>query len=88
MRSTWFFKMKQGIVKLSSQQIDKELHIKVYDNGPSFPQNIESGYGLKSMYDKLDIPFFRITTLLTLSMELINVFHISLKKILLHEPSI
>jgi sensor histidine kinase YesM len=33
------------------------LVIKVYDNGPPFPRQLNPGYGLKSIFDKLDLLF-------------------------------
>lgn len=36
---------------------NENLIINVYDNGPSFPFEINPGYGLKSMYDKLELLF-------------------------------
>jgi two-component system LytT family sensor kinase len=33
------------------------LVIKVYDNGPNFPSQLNPGYGLKSVYDKLELLF-------------------------------
>ncbi|HEY4788449.1 MAG TPA: histidine kinase, partial [Bacteroidales bacterium] len=44
-----------GFVKLTIKKIKNETEIKAYDNGPDFPVNWISGYGLKSIYDKLDI---------------------------------
>jgi len=31
--------------------------IRVYDNGPPFPKDLNPGYGLKSIFDKLDLLF-------------------------------
>ena len=33
------------------------LNIIVADNGPAFPDELIPGYGVKSMYDKLDLLF-------------------------------
>jgi len=33
------------------------LQIAVADNGPAFPDELIPGYGVKSMYDKLDLLF-------------------------------
>lgn len=33
------------------------LHLIVADNGPKFPEDLSPGYGVKSMYDKLDLLF-------------------------------
>jgi sensor histidine kinase YesM len=44
-----------GLIKLMIAKKDNELRIVVYDNGPDFLVDLNSGYGLKSIYDKLDI---------------------------------
>jgi sensor histidine kinase YesM len=36
---------------------DKGLQLVVADNGPEFPGELSPGYGVKSMYDKLDLLF-------------------------------
>jgi sensor histidine kinase YesM len=36
---------------------DKGLELAVADNGPAFPEELSPGYGVKSMYDKLDLLF-------------------------------
>ena len=36
---------------------DKGLQLIVTDNGPPFPEELSPGYGVKSMYDKLDLLF-------------------------------
>jgi two-component system LytT family sensor kinase len=46
-----------GNIKLRISKTNQDLKIEVYDNGPDFPVNLISGYGLKSIYDKLDILF-------------------------------
>jgi sensor histidine kinase YesM len=46
-----------GHIKLTIKKTENQLEIKVYDNGPDFPVNLMSGYGLQSIYDKLDILF-------------------------------
>jgi two-component system, LytTR family, sensor kinase len=46
-----------GTIKLTIKKMENLLEIKVYDNGPEFPVNLISGYGLQSIYDKLDILF-------------------------------
>jgi sensor histidine kinase YesM len=46
-----------GRIKLTVKKTGNHLEIKVYDNGPDFPVNLMSGYGLQSIYDKLDILF-------------------------------
>jgi two-component system, LytTR family, sensor kinase len=45
----------QGILKLEITKNNNELYITVYDNGPDFPDDIVTGYGLQAIYEKLDI---------------------------------
>lgn len=42
-----------GIVKINISEEKDNLIIKIHDNGVPFPDNIFSGYGLKSIQDKL-----------------------------------
>lgn len=44
-----------GELKLEIFRTDANLHIKVSDNGPDFPESLMTGYGLQSIYEKLDI---------------------------------
>jgi LytS/YehU family sensor histidine kinase len=46
---------KKGVVNITVKQEDKKLIISVQDNGPDFPDDLLSGYGLQSIYDKLDL---------------------------------
>lgn len=48
-------KIAQGIIRLEIKEVNQCLQISVFDNGPYFPNNINSGYGLKSTVDKLDL---------------------------------
>ena len=48
-------KIKNGIIKLEIGRVQNNLQISVFDNGPEFPENIDSGYGLKSTVDKLEL---------------------------------
>lgn len=48
-------KIKNGIIKLKITQQENDLHISVYENGPAFPDHPDSGYGLKSTVDKLEL---------------------------------
>lgn len=45
----------QGIIKLVVYMHDNTLRIEVYDNGPAFSNSPTKGYGLQSIYDKLEI---------------------------------
>jgi two-component system, LytTR family, sensor kinase len=42
-----------GIVKIDISEENNNLIIKIHDNGVPFPDDIFSGYGLKSIQDKL-----------------------------------
>ena len=57
--------VKHGL-KATGQLIDINLEVKkendmlvlqVSDNGPEFPDDLVPGYGVKSLYDKLDLLF-------------------------------
>lgn len=45
----------KGKIVVAVKQHEKELSISIYDNGPDFPEEPVSGYGLQNLYDKLDI---------------------------------
>ena len=42
-----------GEVKIENE----ELVMNVIDNGPAFPAELSPGYGVKSVYDKMDLLF-------------------------------
>lgn len=44
-------------IDLLVKKEEKELVITVADNGPSFPADLVPGYGVKSVFDKLDLLF-------------------------------
>lgn len=47
--------IEPGIIKVSISCNDLEVSIEVSDNGPAFSETPVSGYGLQSMYDKIEI---------------------------------
>ena len=56
--------VKHGLKNLEATTIDViitykagQLKIQVYDNGPLFPKDLVAGYGLKSIFDKLELLF-------------------------------
>lgn len=58
--------VKHGLKNLDTTKIDviitykeAQLKIQVYDNGPLFPKDLLAGYGLKSIFDKLELLFPR-----------------------------
>ncbi len=44
-----------GFLRLKVIESDKKILIAVFDNGPAFPNDLISGYGLQSLFDKLEI---------------------------------
>jgi two-component system, LytTR family, sensor kinase len=44
-------------INIEVKNDDKGLELIVSDNGPAFPEELSPGYGVKSMYDKLDLLF-------------------------------
>ena len=47
--------VEKGEVHVSVRKKDKWMEITVHDNGPNFPKELEPGFGLQSIYDKLEI---------------------------------
>lgn len=45
----------EGEIKILIKKTDKFIEIVVADNGPDFPKDIIPGFGLQSIYDKLEI---------------------------------
>jgi two-component system, LytTR family, sensor kinase len=48
---------KMTEIQLSVRSTDNGLLITIADNGPAFPAEMMPGYGVKSVYDKLDLLF-------------------------------
>jgi len=48
---------KMTEVNLEVKKIEKGLQINIADNGPLFPKELIPGYGVKSVFDKLDLLF-------------------------------
>lgn len=44
---------KKGVIKIRIKDSDENVDITVHDNGLPFPEDIQIGYGLKSVIDKL-----------------------------------
>jgi sensor histidine kinase YesM len=44
-------------INIEVKNHNEQLQINVADNGPAFPDELIPGYGVKSMYDKLDLLF-------------------------------
>ena len=47
--------MKGGLLKVKIEQIENRIVIYIYDNGIPFPEELITGYGLQSTYDKLQL---------------------------------
>ncbi|MGQ8336418.1 sensor histidine kinase [Sunxiuqinia sp. A32] len=45
----------RGKIAVEVKQQEKDLSISIFDNGPDFPAEPVSGYGLQNLHDKLDI---------------------------------
>lgn len=45
----------EGRIVVEAKKDHKDLHIAIYDNGPDFPAEPVSGYGLQNLHDKLSI---------------------------------
>lgn len=48
-------KISQGMIRLEIKRMHEDLCISVSDNGADFPKELNSGYGLKSTVDKLEL---------------------------------
>jgi glucose-6-phosphate-specific signal transduction histidine kinase len=44
-----------GEIKVQVSQNGRQVIIAVSDNGPEFPNDLEPGFGIQSIYDKLEI---------------------------------
>jgi sensor histidine kinase YesM len=49
--------LEQANIIIEVKNQHKQFSIRVYDNGPPFPTELNAGYGLKSIFDKLDLLF-------------------------------
>ena len=48
---------KMTEIKLNIRMDEKGMVFEILDNGPDFPEELNPGYGVKSVYDKLDLLF-------------------------------
>ena len=46
---------ENGLLKLEIASTNNDISITVFDNGPDFPEDFVTGYGLQSIYERLDI---------------------------------
>jgi len=49
--------VSKGEVDITLRKVEKWMEIAVSDNGPEFPHELAPGFGLQSIYDKLDIMY-------------------------------
>jgi LytS/YehU family sensor histidine kinase len=54
---------KMGVIRVVIRRHDGRLEFRIYDNGSPFPEDIQVGYGLKSVMDKLALFYPRGHTL-------------------------
>ncbi len=45
------------IIKIETELYDHALHIKIYDNGPSFTEELTPGFGMKNVIEKLELAY-------------------------------
>ena len=46
---------KKGMIRIDIKSKGGQLDVMIYDNGSPFPEDIQTGYGLKSVMDKLNL---------------------------------
>ena len=79
-------KLQDGKLKLRVNKTEAAIEISIYDNGPDFPANFNSGYGLRSTSDKLNLLFPKNYELSIYNGEDKHI-HIKIFKFLKHDPS-
>lgn len=52
-----------GKISIEVKQLENDLVIAIFDNGPDFPDEPVSGYGLQNLYDKLEILYGKQATI-------------------------
>lgn len=45
----------ETLIEVKIEAVEESLSICVFDNGPAFPEELVAGYGLKSIFDKLEL---------------------------------
>jgi two-component system, LytTR family, sensor kinase len=46
---------KKGVIRIIIKSKDGKIDVMIYDNGSPFPEELQTGYGLKSVIDKLNL---------------------------------
>lgn len=78
---------KSTSLKIIAKSGEGNLLLRVYDDGPDFPQELSPGYGLKSLFDKMDL-LFKDAYEINMVNEPEKYFEIILKKLIKNEPEI
>ncbi|MGV3598760.1 MAG: sensor histidine kinase [Bacteroidota bacterium] len=50
-------KVARGVLEIAVTKHQESLHIMVADNGPQFPEQLTTGYGMRNVSEKLDLLF-------------------------------
>jgi two-component system, LytTR family, sensor kinase len=78
---------KSTSLKIIVKSDEGKLSIRVYDDGPTFPTELLPGYGLKSVFDKMDL-LFKDAYEVNMVNEPEKYFEIAIKKLIKNEPEI
>ncbi len=74
-------------IQLSVRLTEGQMEICVADNGPGFPDELTPGYGVKSVYDKMDLLFPRLYEIRFMNVPVKQVV-LTLHKLIKNEPGI
>jgi two-component system, LytTR family, sensor kinase len=47
--------LEKGLVRISVSREEKQLKIRIYDNGPAFPEGLLSGYGIQNTQERITL---------------------------------
>jgi two-component system, LytTR family, sensor kinase len=78
---------KSTALRVIAKSGEGSLLLRVYDDGPAFPQELSPGYGLKSVFDKMDL-LFKEAYEINMVNEPEKYFEIAVKKLIKNEPEI
>ena len=74
-------------IHLNVKLADEKLVITIADNGPVFPAELMPGYGVKSVYDKLDL-LFPAEYEIHFSNQPVKQVTVQIHKLMKNEPSV
>jgi len=74
---------KKGVISIVIKSKDGKIDVTIYDNGSPFPEELQTGYGLKSVMDKLTL-FYPGEHTIFFENEPLKKVTISMTKILAH----